>query len=74
MNQLSSGEKRFPRSEADIASDFFAIRKFHTGTRWTFAEGRNTLNPLSHCDIAWAAALASYADINEPEEVYAIVG
>ena len=74
MNQLSSGEKRFPRSEADIAADFFALRKHHTGTRWAFSEGRNTLNPASHCDIAWAAALASYADINEPEEVYAIVG
>lgn len=60
MNQLSNGEKRFPRSEADVASDFFALRKFHTGTRWTFSEGRNTLNPASHCDIAWAAALASH--------------
>ena len=61
MNQLSNGEKRFPRSQADIAQDFFALRKFHTGTKWAFNEGRNSLNPLSHCDIAWAGALASHA-------------
>jgi phage FluMu gp28-like protein len=72
MNQLSSGEKRFPRSEPDIAADFFALRKFHTGTRWTFTEGRNTLNPASHCDIAWAAALASYAHTNQPPQVWAL--
>ncbi|HEV2208712.1 MAG TPA: hypothetical protein VG167_08040, partial [Verrucomicrobiae bacterium] len=61
MNQLASAEKRFPRSEQDIAADFFAITKFHTGTRWAFSEGRNSLNPSSHCDIAWAAALATHA-------------
>jgi phage FluMu gp28-like protein len=61
MNQLSVAEIRFPRSEQDIAADFFALRKFHTGTRWTFTEGRNSYNPASHCDIAWAAALASHA-------------
>ncbi|HWV99200.1 MAG TPA: terminase family protein [Candidatus Acidoferrum sp.] len=74
MNQLASGEKRIPRSEADIAADFFALRKFHTGTRWTFSEGRNSLNPASHCDIAWAAALASYAHANEQEEPWIMVG
>ena len=61
MNQLSVAEKRFPRSQQDIAADFFALRKFYTGTRWTFSEGRNTLNPASHCDIAWAGALATHA-------------
>jgi phage FluMu gp28-like protein len=61
MNQLSVAEKRFPRSDQDIAADFFALRKFYTGTRWTFSEGRNTFNPVSHCDIAWAGALATYA-------------
>jgi len=61
MNQLSMGEKRFPRSEQDIAADYFALRKIHTGTRWTFNEGRNTLNSASHCDIAWAGALATHA-------------
>jgi phage FluMu gp28-like protein len=61
MNQLSVSEKRFPRAHADIAADFFALRKVHTGTRWIFNEGRNTLNPASHCDIAWAGALASFA-------------
>ena len=61
MNQLSVAEKRFPRSEQDIAADFFALRKAYTGTRWVFTEGRNTLNPASHCDIAWAGALATHA-------------
>jgi phage FluMu gp28-like protein len=64
MNQLSVGEKHFPRFEQDIAADFFALRKFYTGIRWTFTEGRNTFNPVSHCDIAWAGALASHAHTN----------
>jgi phage FluMu gp28-like protein len=49
MSQLSSAEKHFPRSEGDIASDYFALRKTHTGTRVVFGEGRNLLNPASHC-------------------------
>ena len=61
MNQLSVAQKRFPRSQQDIASDFFALRKIHNGTRWNFTEGKNYLNPNSHCDIAWAGALSTYA-------------
>jgi len=63
MNQLSVAEKRFPKSEQDIAADFFALRKVFTGSKWIFTEGRNTFNPVSHCDIAWAGALASFAHI-----------
>ncbi len=66
MNQLSAGEKHFPKSEADVAADYFALRKTHTGTRWAFSEGRNTLNAASHCDIAWAGALASHAHLEVP--------
>ncbi len=33
----------------------------HTGTRWNFSEGKNLLNPASHCDIAWAGALSTFA-------------
>jgi phage FluMu gp28-like protein len=73
MNQLSAAEKRFPRSEADIAQDFFALRKVHTGTKWIFTEGRNALNPASHCDIAWAAALASHAHTNRPYQAGGMV-
>jgi phage FluMu gp28-like protein len=62
MNQLSVAEKQMPKGEADIAADFFALRKFYSGKRWVFSEGRNLLNPNSHCDIAWAGALASKAD------------
>src|SRR2546421_9535658 len=61
MNQLSMAEKRFPRAEQDTAADFFALRKFYPGTGWLFTEGRNTFNPVSHCDIAWAVALATHA-------------
>jgi phage FluMu gp28-like protein len=60
MNQLSVAEERFPRSEADIAADYFALRKTHNGTKWAFTEARNSLNPASHCDIAWAGALATH--------------
>ncbi len=61
MNHLSVAEKRFPKSEEDVAADYFALRKTHTGSKWAFHEGRNALNAASHCDIAWAGALASFA-------------
>ncbi len=62
MNQLATAKKRFPRAEQDIAADYFALRKVHQATRWVFTESPNTLNPSSHCDIAWAGALASEAN------------
>jgi hypothetical protein len=74
MNQLSVAEKRFPRSHQDIAADYFALRKVFTGTRWTFNEGRNTFNPASHCDIAWAGALATHAHTEREFSVGARVG
>jgi phage FluMu gp28-like protein len=61
MNQLSVAQKRMPRSHQDIAADFFALRKNHVGQRIIFKETRNLQNPASHCDIAWAGALASEA-------------
>jgi phage FluMu gp28-like protein len=61
MNQLSTAQKRFPRSEQDIAADYFALRKAFAGAKWAFSEGRNTLNTASHCDITWAGALATHA-------------
>ena len=66
MNQLSVAGKRFPRSQEDVAADYFALRKTHTGARWTFSEGRNALNAASHCDIAWAGALATHAHLERP--------
>jgi phage FluMu gp28-like protein len=73
MNQLSAAEKRFPRSEPDIAADFFALHKTFTGTKWVFTEGRNSSNPASHCDIAWAAALATYAHTHQRVQAGGIV-
>jgi hypothetical protein len=75
MNQLSTAEKRFPKSaHDDIAADYFALRKAYTGTKWAFSEGRNSLNAASHCDIAWAGALASYAHTERTEEPWACIG
>jgi phage FluMu gp28-like protein len=62
MNRLTVAEKQFPKDEPDVATDFFAMRKIFHGKRWVFTEGRNTLNPASHCDIAWGGALADKAD------------
>jgi hypothetical protein len=74
MNQLATAKKRFPRSEQDIASDYFALRKTYEGSRWVFSESPNTLNPASHCDIAWAGALASEAHSRKKPQVWAYAG
>ena len=74
MNQLSSAEKHFPKDQPDIAADFFALRKNFTGSKWVFTEGRNNNNLASHCDIAWAGALATFAHTeNETSGVYSAV-
>ncbi len=44
-----------------IAADFFALRKHSVAQRWIFKETRNLQNLASHCDIAWAGALATEA-------------
>jgi phage FluMu gp28-like protein len=75
MNQFSVAEKHIPKSQPDIAADFFALRKTFTGTKWVFTEGRNNNNPNSHCDIAWAAALATFAHTeNDNFGIGAVVG
>jgi len=63
MNQLSVAEKRWPKSQQDISSDYFAMRKLFLGKRWVFTEGTNAHNPNSHCDIAWGGGLSSKADL-----------
>jgi phage FluMu gp28-like protein len=73
MNQLGTAEKRFPKSEPDVASDFFALRKSFVGRRWVFSEGRNPLNSVSHCDIAWGGGLSSKADEEAAVQPYAHV-
>jgi len=70
MNQLAMAEKVLPSGEDDIAQDYFSLRKNFAGGRWIFSEGRNNLNPASHCDIAWAGALASRADQNSSEGAF----
>jgi phage FluMu gp28-like protein len=74
MNQLSTAKKRFPRGQQDIAADYFALRKSYEANRWLFSESKNHLNPASHCDIAWAGALASDAHLSNRFEVWALVG
>jgi phage FluMu gp28-like protein len=61
MNQLSTAEKRWPGEWQDVATDYFALRKTHTGKKWIFSEGTNNLMEYSHCDVAWAGALATRA-------------
>lgn len=61
MNALAVGEKRWPRAWQDVAADYFALRKTHTGKKWVFSEGTNNHNPASHCDIAWSGALSQRA-------------
>ena len=73
MNQLSVAQKRFPRSHQDIAADYFSLRKSYHGTRWVFSEAPNPVNPASHCDIAWAGALATEAHNNNRCDVCALV-
>ena len=73
MNQLAAIEKRFPVSHQDIAADFFALRKSFHGKKWIFSEGPNSCNPASHCDIAWAAALATHAHVKRRPAVWAAV-
>jgi hypothetical protein len=74
MNQLTNGEKRFPKDPPDIAADFFALRKHFNGTKWTFSEGKNPYNTASHCDIAWAGALASHVHTRKTSTAWAMVG
>ena len=74
VNQLTTAQKRFPKIHQDIGADYFALRKNYQGTRWVFSEGRNPLNAASHCDIAWAGALASEAHTANRCSVGAMVG
>lgn len=64
MNQLAVAQKRLPRSHQDIAADYSALRKHQTPKGCFFSESRNLYNEASHCDIAWAGALASEAHNN----------
>lgn len=64
MGQLQVAEKQWPSREKDIAADFFALRKLYSGGSWKFGEGKNTLNPHSHCDIAWGGAMSTKAATN----------
>lgn len=73
MNQLTTAEKGFPLEHDDIAQDFYSLRKTFSAGRWHFSEGRNELNPNSHCDIAWAGALASHADMTGENKIELIL-
>ena len=74
MNQLSTSQKRFPKDHHDIAADYFALRKSFVAKKWIFTEGRNHYNPASHCDIAWAGALATEAHARKKSLAWAYAG
>ena len=61
MNKLQVAEKQWPKKERDVACDFSALRKLFSAGSWKFSEGVNSLNPASHCDIAWGGAMATHA-------------
>lgn len=61
MNQLANAEKLWSDEDADLSSDYFALRKNFGAGRWKFSESDNPLNANSHCDMAWAGALSSRA-------------
>ncbi len=61
FHSVNFSAKKHDLGEQDIAADFFALRKSFAASRWLFSESRNDLNPNSHCDIAWAGALATHA-------------
>ena len=67
------GSEMCIRDSADITQDFFALRKVWQGGKWVFSESRNTLNPASHCDIAWGGALSSHADAGHVDQYFASV-
>jgi phage FluMu gp28-like protein len=62
MTQLSEHRKVMPDNHPDIPADFYALQKTIQGNKVIFHEGPNEFNDASHCDIAWAGALASQAD------------
>ena len=74
VNQLSLAQKRLPKSHHDIAADYFALRKNCVGQRWVFTETRNLCNQASHCDIAWAGALATEAHLTRTATLTARLG
>lgn len=63
MNAMTEGALIWPDAaeHADIAQDFFSLRKHWAAGSWKFSETKNLLNSASHCDIAWSGALARKA-------------
>lgn len=58
----------------DIPADFFALRKVMQGGKVIFSEGPNEFNDASHCDIAWAGALACRAEADSGQAFGAATG
>ena len=54
-------------------SQFTAEQFIADCSRWVSSEARNHLNPASHCDIAWAGALATHAHMDNRSEVWALL-
>lgn len=64
MGALTSHEFEMAASDehADIAMDIYGLQKHVEGGALVFTATTNQLNPASHGDIAWSAALAIHAD------------
>ncbi|MDD5698012.1 MAG: hypothetical protein PHH77_05300 [Victivallaceae bacterium] len=55
---FEDGRQIIPREPEEIAYDIRALKTAQVGTKVSFTESKNPVNPLSHCDIAWSDALA----------------
>ncbi len=59
---FEQGRQDIPLTPAEIGADLAAIRKDTSmNSKRIFSERANDLNPDSHCDMAWACAMAKYA-------------
>lgn len=52
------GRVEIPRDQEEIAYDVRAVLTKTVGTHLSFTESRNPLNQFSHCDMAYAQAMA----------------
>lgn len=55
---FEDGRIVIPSKEEEIAYDVRGIKTAQSGTRVIYQESRNPVNALSHCDFAWALAMA----------------
>lgn len=63
MEVFEQGRQTIPLDPPEIGADIAGIRKDASSSngKLVFTEAKNPFNPLSHCDMGWACALAKHA-------------